>query len=167
MCNPSAEFSELTCAMRQYLVIDNRRAGEIIRHRRFQGAATALAARFRAEREFREQPDVEIVVLGAASWDALKEDTLAVLQACSGAGRSGVGARSQLSLISGMADPPFSLASSVDVRFAACAPGLASGLALAVRPLGRQKQAPREASLGARGRWITRSRSGPVTLHRG
>jgi hypothetical protein len=54
-----------------YLVIYNRRAGEIVRHRRFQTADTALAARFAAEHEFREEPDVEIVVLGADSWDAL------------------------------------------------------------------------------------------------
>jgi hypothetical protein len=56
----------------QYLVIYNRRAGEIIRHRRFQASEAALAARFEAEREFREMPDVEIVVLGADSWDALQ-----------------------------------------------------------------------------------------------
>ena len=57
--------------MRHYLVIYNRRAGEIVRHRRFS-AAGALAARFAAEREFRDEPDIEIVVLGADSWDALK-----------------------------------------------------------------------------------------------
>lgn len=58
--------------MLHFLVIYDRRAGEIIRHRRFQTPAPALAARFQAEREFREQPDVEVVVLGAGSWDALK-----------------------------------------------------------------------------------------------
>jgi hypothetical protein len=58
--------------MRHYLLIYDRRAGEIIRHHRFPAAKTALAARFEAEREFREDPDIEIVVLGAASWDALK-----------------------------------------------------------------------------------------------
>ena len=55
-----------------YLLIYNRRAGEIIRHRSFGSTDTALAARFEAEREFRNDPDVEIVVLGADSWDALK-----------------------------------------------------------------------------------------------
>jgi hypothetical protein len=59
--------------MRHYLVLYNRRSGEIIRRRQFQTADTALAARFEAEREFREEPDVEIVVLGADSWDALKQ----------------------------------------------------------------------------------------------
>jgi hypothetical protein len=59
--------------VRQYLLIYNRRAGKIIRHRRYQSTNTALAARFEAEREFREEPDVEIVVLGADSWEALKE----------------------------------------------------------------------------------------------
>ena len=59
--------------MRQYLVIYNRRAGTIVRHHRFQAPNTALAARFKAEREFREDPDIEVVVLGADSWDALKQ----------------------------------------------------------------------------------------------
>lgn len=58
--------------MWHYLVIYNRRAGEIVRRRRFQAGGAALAARFEAEREFREEPDIEIVVLGADSWDALK-----------------------------------------------------------------------------------------------
>jgi len=59
--------------MRHYLVIYNRRTGGIIRRRQFQKADAALAARFEAEREFREEPDIEIVVLGADSWDALKQ----------------------------------------------------------------------------------------------
>jgi acetolactate synthase regulatory subunit len=59
--------------MRQYLLIYNRRVGKIIRHRRFQTTSRALTARFDAEREFREEPDVEIVVLGADSWNALRQ----------------------------------------------------------------------------------------------
>lgn len=59
--------------MNHYLLIYDRRAGKIIRHRRFDVAGTALSARFEAEREFREQPDIEVVVLGADSWDALKQ----------------------------------------------------------------------------------------------
>jgi hypothetical protein len=58
--------------MRHYLLIYDRHAGQIIRHREFPATRPALAARFEAEREFRGDPDVEIVVLGAASWDALK-----------------------------------------------------------------------------------------------
>ena len=58
--------------MQHYLVIYDRRAGEIIRRRRFETPAPALAARFEAEREFRDEPDIEVVVLGADSWDALK-----------------------------------------------------------------------------------------------
>lgn len=67
--------------MRQYLLIYNRRAGKIIRHRRFPTPNTALAARFEAEREFREEPDIEIVVLGANSWDALRH-TLGTSSLC-------------------------------------------------------------------------------------
>jgi hypothetical protein len=58
--------------MQHYLVIYNRREGRIVRHRRFQTPDPALAARFAAEREFREEPDVEIVVLGADSWRSLE-----------------------------------------------------------------------------------------------
>jgi hypothetical protein len=56
-----------------YLVIYNRREGEILRRQRFQASDTAMAARFEAEREFREEPDVEVVVLGADSWAALRQ----------------------------------------------------------------------------------------------
>lgn len=58
--------------VQHYLVIYDRRAGKIIRHQRFQASKTALAARFEAERELRDEPDVEIVVLGADSWEALR-----------------------------------------------------------------------------------------------
>ena len=58
--------------MHHYLVIYNRRAGEIVRRQQFEAPNTALAARFEAEREFREQPDIEIVALAANSWDALR-----------------------------------------------------------------------------------------------
>lgn len=57
--------------MRHYLVIYNRREGQIIRHHAYRTPTRALAARFEAEREFREQPDIEVVVLGAESWDSL------------------------------------------------------------------------------------------------
>jgi hypothetical protein len=58
--------------MQQFLVIYDRRAGTIIRHRGYSSSHSALAARFTAEREFRSTPDVEVVVLGADSWEALK-----------------------------------------------------------------------------------------------
>lgn len=58
--------------MQHYLVIYNRRKGHIVRHRRFRAPGAALAARFEAEREFREEPDIEVVVLGADSWHALE-----------------------------------------------------------------------------------------------
>jgi hypothetical protein len=59
--------------MGHFLVIYDRRAGEIIRRGEFETGATALAARFDAEREFRGEPDIEVVVLGADSWDALEK----------------------------------------------------------------------------------------------
>jgi hypothetical protein len=59
--------------MQQFLVIYNRRTGTIIRHRGYGTPRSALAARFTAEREFGENPDVEVVVLGADSWEALEK----------------------------------------------------------------------------------------------
>lgn len=59
--------------MRQFLMIYDRRTGTIIRHRGYGTPSTAMAARFTAEREFREDPDIEVVVLGADSWEALKK----------------------------------------------------------------------------------------------
>ena len=58
--------------MKHYLVIYDRRKGQIIRHRSQPNAEQAIVARFDAEREFRGKPDIEIVVLGAESWDSLR-----------------------------------------------------------------------------------------------
>ncbi len=58
--------------MQQYLIIYNRREGRIIRHRHFLGSTSALKARFAAEVEFSNDSDVEIVVLGAESWEAVQ-----------------------------------------------------------------------------------------------
>ncbi|HSC46855.1 MAG TPA: hypothetical protein VLG68_02070 [Gammaproteobacteria bacterium] len=57
--------------MQHYLLIYNRHEGRIIRQLEFTDATRALAARFAAEREFREAADIEIVVLGAESLAAL------------------------------------------------------------------------------------------------
>ena len=59
--------------MQHYLLIYNCRTGKIVRRRQFQASDTALAARFEAEREFRAELDIEIVVLGADSWEALRQ----------------------------------------------------------------------------------------------
>lgn len=57
--------------MRNYLVIYNRREGRIVRHQSFLKPQQALDARFEAERQYRDEPDIEVVVLGAESWDSL------------------------------------------------------------------------------------------------
>lgn len=59
--------------MRHYLVVYNRRAGKIIRHRRYLKPDQALTARFEAEREHRDNPDIEVVVLSAESWIAVQQ----------------------------------------------------------------------------------------------
>ena len=60
-------------AMKHYLVVYNRQEGEIIRHRAFGDAGRALRARFDAGREYRGQEAVEVVVLGAGSWESLRQ----------------------------------------------------------------------------------------------
>lgn len=57
--------------MHHFLVIYNRREGQVIRHHDYSRPETALRARFAAEREFSGQPDIEIVVLGGESWASL------------------------------------------------------------------------------------------------
>ncbi|MCX4386943.1 hypothetical protein OG777_08380 [Micromonospora peucetia] len=57
--------------MNHYLVVFDRRAGKIVRSSEFSDAGRALDARFQAEVEYQANKDVEVVVLGAASWDAL------------------------------------------------------------------------------------------------
>jgi hypothetical protein len=58
--------------VKHFLVVYNRGKGQIVRRHRYSSAAEALAARFAAEREFQEQPDSEVVVLGGDSWRALE-----------------------------------------------------------------------------------------------
>ena len=57
--------------MWHYLVVYDRRQGQVIRHRAFRESDEALEARFAAEREFRGQPDIEVVVLSARSLASL------------------------------------------------------------------------------------------------
>ncbi len=57
--------------MWHYLVIYDRSEGRIIRHRAFGRSQEAMAARFAAEREFAGRSDIEVVVLGAKSWEDL------------------------------------------------------------------------------------------------
>ena len=57
--------------MRHYLLIYDRSAGKIVRHRAYSRADMALKARFEAEREYAGQPEIEVVVLGAESWESL------------------------------------------------------------------------------------------------
>jgi hypothetical protein len=57
--------------VKHFLVVYDRRQGHIVRHRGYRAPSSALAARFDAEREFKGQSDIEVVVLGAESWDDL------------------------------------------------------------------------------------------------
>jgi hypothetical protein len=58
--------------MNHYLVVFDRSKGVVIHRQSYADPGIALDARFAAEREHRSNPDIEVVVLGADSWDALK-----------------------------------------------------------------------------------------------
>lgn len=57
--------------MNHYLLVYNRRTGDIVERAELDGRNGVLAARFDAERRHRGDQDIEVVVLGAASWAAL------------------------------------------------------------------------------------------------
>lgn len=57
--------------MHHYLVVYDRRSGKILEHASYRDSSRALAARFDAERVHRGQPEIEVVVLGAGSWEEL------------------------------------------------------------------------------------------------
>jgi intracellular sulfur oxidation DsrE/DsrF family protein len=57
--------------MRHYLLIYDRSAGKIIRHKEYSQVDDALEARFNVEREYMGQPEIEVVVLGGESWESL------------------------------------------------------------------------------------------------
>ncbi|WP_017559632.1 hypothetical protein [Nocardiopsis baichengensis] len=58
--------------MTQFLVVFDRSAGEIIHRAEFADRQVALRERFVAERKHRHESDIEVVVLGGDSWEALK-----------------------------------------------------------------------------------------------
>jgi hypothetical protein len=58
--------------MNHYLVVFDRARGQVLRHKLYEDRNDALAARFAAERQHSEDPDIEVVVLGARSWADVK-----------------------------------------------------------------------------------------------
>ena len=58
--------------MKYFLLIYDRRRGELLLEKEFIDHATALKARFQAEGEGVARGGVEVVVLGAESADALR-----------------------------------------------------------------------------------------------
>ena len=57
--------------MSYFLVVYDRRAGHLLRDEEFVDRRDALSARFAAESQLEHGSDVEVVVLGAKSHDAL------------------------------------------------------------------------------------------------
>jgi hypothetical protein len=58
--------------MNHYLVVFDRSKGKIVHHQRYLDRDVALKARFSEERRHSDEPEIEVVVLGAASWDSLR-----------------------------------------------------------------------------------------------
>ena len=58
--------------MNHYLVVFDRSTGKVLRRKQFSDSNAALEARFEEEREHRDDPGIEVVVLSARSLDALK-----------------------------------------------------------------------------------------------
>lgn len=58
--------------MNHFLVVFDRSTGKVVRKEFFHDRNEALAARFEAERQNSEAPDIEVVVLGARSWADVK-----------------------------------------------------------------------------------------------
>ena len=55
--------------MNHYLVVFDRSRGVVLRHELFGDRNDALAARFATERKYAGNSDIEVVVLGARSWE--------------------------------------------------------------------------------------------------
>jgi hypothetical protein len=58
--------------MIQFLLVFDRREGRVLSKQEFDTRTAAMAGRFAAERLHKDNPDIEVVVLGAKSVDALK-----------------------------------------------------------------------------------------------
>jgi hypothetical protein len=58
--------------MNHYLIVFDRSNSDVIRCEQYETRSEALQARFAAEREFGHSDDIEVVVLGARSQDAMR-----------------------------------------------------------------------------------------------
>lgn len=58
--------------MNHYLIVFDRSEGRLLRFDACPSSAHAMKERFRAERLHRDHPNIEIVVLGARSKDAVR-----------------------------------------------------------------------------------------------
>ncbi|WP_062345607.1 hypothetical protein [Herbidospora yilanensis] len=59
--------------MNHYLLVYDRRKGKLLRTQKFTDGREAIRNRFAAERDHVGDKDIEVVVLGARSFDALRQ----------------------------------------------------------------------------------------------
>lgn len=58
--------------MSHFLLIYDRTAGLLLRHEEYDSSLDAMRARFKAEIEFEDRPEVEVAALDAASEEELR-----------------------------------------------------------------------------------------------
>lgn len=58
--------------MNHYLVVFDRSRGEVLRRQRYSDPNDALTARFAEERKHGGASNIEVVVLGATSWESVR-----------------------------------------------------------------------------------------------
>jgi hypothetical protein len=76
--------------MNHYLIVFDRSEGRLLRFEQCSSSAQAMKARFRAERLHRDYPDIEIVVLGARSKDAVRATHARYFEGVGGLAKRGV-----------------------------------------------------------------------------
>lgn len=76
--------------MKHFVLIFDRRSGRVLREEEFTDARAAMYERFAAERLHRGNPDVEVVVLGAESAEALRNTHARYFQDVAALTRRGV-----------------------------------------------------------------------------
>lgn len=78
--------------MNYYLVVFNRQLGSVVSMSEFEDSAVALEGRFEAEAKHHGRAEIEVVVLGAESVEALQSTHGRYFQSVDELATSGIGA---------------------------------------------------------------------------
>jgi hypothetical protein len=80
--------------MKHFLVVFDRSEGRVLREEPFSERSTALRARFQAERLHLTNPNIEVVVLSAATAEDLRKTHARYFQAVGSLAKAGLKPRS-------------------------------------------------------------------------